>query len=402
MQPCNDGVHFLKDYRLCFFFAAIFLYGGFSSPTPDQPGLIELAISLLFIVSVGVGGIYQNISNLLRGGRLPKWKLSGLILFLYGLIVPTILTLYHDASLSIVIRDLVAFIFLCLPLFVLPFLLQSQKWQALFEYGLLFIGLAFAVRVLFLDFSFFTKHEELLYLANSPLVLLSGLYFTLLAFDKISKLHNAKNFLVMLGCVGFAILPMAAMYIDFQRASFLALGVSMTMFLGLELIRTPLKSVLSLAVLCGMVFIFYPYIVDVIENVSVKTSKVGLNMRYQEWLAVWSVAMANPMSLLFGQGWGAEFASPAVGGLNVSYTHSLITYMLLKTGIIGLGLTLVYVLFIFEKVVRLVFIKTVKGSALIWPFIIPIMLYASYKSLDYGLVLTLILLIDIKLKAELK
>ena len=402
MQPCNDGVHFLKDYRLCFFFAALFLYGGFSSPTPDQPSFIELAISLLFIASVGVGGIYQNISNLLRGARLPKWKLSGLILFLYGLIVPTILALYHDASLSIVIRDLIAFIFLCLPFFVLPFLLCSQKRQAFFEYGLLFIGLAFAVRVLFLDFSFFTKHEELLYLANSPLVLLSGLYFTLLAFDKISTLTNAKNFLVMLGCAGFAILPMVAMYIDFQRASFLALGASIIMFLGLGVIRTPLRVILPFVVLLGIAFIFYPYIADIIENISVKTSKVGLNMRYQEWLAVWSVAMTHPMTLLFGQGWGAEFASPAVGGLNVGYTHSLITYMLLKTGLIGLGLTLVYVLFIFEKVMRLVFIKTVKGSALIWPFIIPIMLYASYKSLDYGLVLTLILLIDIKLKAESK
>ena len=402
MPPCNEGAHFLKDYRLCFFLSAIFLYGTFSSPTPDQPRLVELVISLLFMASVGVGGIYQNISGLLRGASLPKWKLSGLILFLYGLIVPTVVALYHDASFSIVVRDLIAFIFLCLPLFVLPFLINSEKRQSLFEYGLLFIGLAFAVRVLFLDFSFFTEHEELLYLANSPLVLLSGLYFTLMALDKISTRYNMNSVLVMLGCVGVAILPMAAMYIDFQRASFLALGASIFMFLGLGLIRTPLRTALSFSVLLGIAFIFYPYIADVIENISVKTSKVGLNMRYQEWLAVWSVAMAHPMNLLFGQGWGAEFASPAVGGLNVSYTHSLITYMLLKTGIIGLGLTLVYVLFIFEKVVRLVFIKTVKGSALIWPFIIPIMLYASYKSLDYGLVLTLILLIDIKLKVEPK
>jgi hypothetical protein len=68
--------------------------------------------------------------------------------------------------------------------------------------------------------------------------------------------------------------------------------------------------------------------------------------------------------------------------------------MFLKSGLIGLGLTLFYLFFILQKAIRLTFIDSVWGNALIWPFIIPVILYASYKSLDFGLIMTLILLMD--------
>ena len=58
----------------------------------------------------------------------------------------------------------------------------------------------------------------------------------------------------------------------------------------------------------------------------------------------------------------------------------------------GLFLSLVYLFFIFEKVARLYFSNPVKGNALIWPLLIPILLYASHKSFDFGLLLSLIVI----------
>ena len=115
-------------------------------------------------------------------------------------------------------------------------------------------------------------------------------------------------------------------------------------------------------------------------------------MRVQELQAVWEAISSSWFTVAFGQGWGSSFASPAVGGLQVTFTHSLLTYVLFKMGVIGLFLTLIYLFFVFEKLLRLYFIDPVKGNAMLWPLIIPILLYASHKSFDFGMLLTLILI----------
>lgn len=393
---------YFKDYRLLFFFSAVFLYGVFSSPTPDNPGIIEGIILFLFLAALGVKGVYQPVFDISLFKQSPKWEITAFILFLYGLSVPVLSALYHDVKISIFLRDIIGFIFLCLPFFVVPFILENKKRQIIFFVSVLFVGLAFSIRVLFLDFSFFVQREELLYLANSPLVLLSALYFGMTALSKMKSLLTLQHFIIVVVCLFISILPLAAMYIDFQRASFAALGLSIFIVLGHSFVKAPFNIVMPIIILSFIGILFGTQVVGIVENILVKTSQVGLNMRVQEFWAVWSAVSSNVWALFFGQGWGASFASPAVGDLNVSYTHSLITYMLLKTGLIGLGLTLIYLFFIFEKLIRLVFIEPVRGSALIWPFIIPIFLYASYKSLDYGFILALILVIDTQARTKFK
>lgn len=126
-----------------------------------------------------------------------------------------------------------------------------------------------------------------------------------------------------------------------------------------------------------------------------KTSLVGFNMRSQELSAVWHVLIQNPQNFLFGIGWGGQFESPAVGNLNVTFTHSLLSYMALKTGFVGLVLTFIYIGVISHHGAKVIFKDRVVGIALLWGFIIPIFLYASYKSLDFGLLLTLILALSV-------
>lgn len=400
MPLAKYGQYMMGDYRPLCLVLAVFLYGVFGSPTPDSPGFLEALIFVLLVLVVGVKGARQVFLNFFLSTRHSKWHLALLVLFLYGVSIPVLTGLYYNSSPSVMLRDIVGFIFLCLPLLFVPIVLRGREYYHLFFVGALFVGLFFSIRVLFLDFSFFSKREELLYLANSPLVLFCALYFLNRALQNLKNILNPQNFIITIGMMVLAVLPMAAMYVDFQRASFLALGVSILIIFGFGLTKSPLKMLWPLTVLGVVGVILSPQLIDIMESISVKTSQVGLNMRYQEWMAVWQAAMESPRTLFLGHGWGAEYASPAVGGLNVSYTHSLITYMLLKTGLVGLGLTLVYLFFIFEKVGRLVFIEPVKGNALIWSFMIPILLYASYKSLDYGLILTLILVMDVQVRAQ--
>ena len=214
MLPCNDGKNIIKDYRLLFFVAALVLYGVFSSPTPNNPNFIEFSVAVLLIFALGISNLSYPFFKLSYKKNSVKWELAGSILFLYGLIVPSIFSVYYDADILILSRDIIAFVFLCLPIFIVPFCLKNEARSHAFLIGILFIGLAFSIRVLFLDFSFFSQREELLYLANSPPVLLSGVYFLIYAFDKTSRAWTSKNLMMVLIFTMVAMLPVAAMYID--------------------------------------------------------------------------------------------------------------------------------------------------------------------------------------------
>lgn len=388
----HDYKFIFKDYRLIFFILSLGLYGSFSSPTPDNPGIIEAIIFCFFILALGYNGLYKAIFDQCVFSKNQKWQISGYILLFYSLFIPLIISLYNNTDVHIVIRDLIGLVFLCLPLLLYPFLKDNIHNQKIFYGLIIFIGLAFSIRVLFLDFSFFSTKEKLLYLANSPLVLFSALSLMMTCLGLIQQKWAIKNLMWASAYIFIALIPLAAMYIDFQRASFMAVGISVILILGICFIKTPIKAFMAFIFIAIIGILFISPLLGVIENISIKTSQVGLNMRQQELMAVWEMATMNAQTLFFGHGWGAQFTSPAVGDLNVSYTHSLLTYMFLKTGLIGLGLTVVYLFFIFEKLLQLVFIEPLKGSALLWPFIIPIFLYASYKSIDYGLVLTLIVM----------
>jgi hypothetical protein len=113
-------------------------------------------------------------------------------------------------------------------------------------------------------------------------------------------------------------------------------------------------------------------------------------MRFQELETVWGDVTRSAASALFGNGWGASIKSPAVGGLSVNYTHNLVSAALLKSGMIGAALLCLYLFLLGTSFFSLVRQRPVLALALFWPFVIDIFLYASYKSLDFGLILTLI------------
>ena len=110
----------LKDFKLLSFVVAIALYAVWGSPTPDFPGAIEFLIAVLLFLSIGgVVGLTKIFS--LYKEKQPFFILSAAALFLYGLVVPTIQALIYNYDAVVVLRDLVGFIFLCLPIFFVQF-----------------------------------------------------------------------------------------------------------------------------------------------------------------------------------------------------------------------------------------------------------------------------------------
>jgi len=76
--------------------------------------------------------------------------------------------------------------------------------------------------------------------------------------------------------------------------------------------------------------------------------------------------------------------------MTVNFTHSLLTSYWLKTGLCGLALVLLYLFRLGIVLARLMPAQPLLAAAIAGPLLIDISLYASFKSLDFGLVLLLI------------
>lgn len=369
-----------------FLAVAILLYGLAGSPTPDQPGLPELLIGLLLLFSIGGAGLLRAVS-LSTQGRSAFFSLLQ-IFFFWGLVCPTLAGAFYGNPTALIVRDLAAFAFLGLPLFLAERIAGDERLVRLLTQCLAVAGICYAVRTLLPVFNIWVPEGELLYLSNSPLTLFAALSALAYCWNGMVRFEKAKTGFIIL-CAAILILIVTAMLLDVQRATVGAVLLTFLMLAAASVMETPRRVIIPLLIIMLFGVVIYPFIDSIFQAMLVKTSAVGLNARLQEAQAVTDVILADPARLFTGLGWGAVYNSPAVAGLEVNYTHSLLTTMLLKGGGIffllaaGVALTAVYEIFlIFQRDRGL-------AMALFWPVAVPVLLYASHKSLDFGLVLLL-------------
>jgi len=377
----------LKTLPACafFLFAAIVLYAVAGSPTPDNPGMVEAVLGFFLILAVGTslrGGIDLRLSR--------NFFLKSLqVLFLCGLILPTLSGVYFGNDTGLILRDILAFSFLGLPLFLSEKLGQDERTTKILCGLLIFCGLAFALRTLIPAFNIWIPQGELLYLSNSPLALFAAVFSAGCVWKGLEDLTRPALIRAAGGLAALALL-LAAMLLDVQRATIGAVILTFIILSLFSLIRSPRKALVPLAALIILGAVIYPLLHDTLQVMAQKTSMVGLNMRTQEALAVFNALSAVPETFFIGRGWGSVFSSPAVGGLDANYTHSLLTTMALKGGMILFAFSLLMVLAALYQIFLIFQRDRVQGLALFWPLIIPVFLYASHKSLDFGLLLLMI------------
>jgi hypothetical protein len=371
---------------LVFLFGAVLLYALAGSPTPDHPGLVEACIAILLVLSVVLSGVPKALTFFTgRNGFLKTLQ----VLFLTGLILPAVAGIYLGNDHMLMIRDVLAFAFLGLPLFLSEKIQSSERGMKIFPLLLIFAGLCFCIRTLIPAFNIWIPQGELLYLSNSPLALFAAVFLAgrlWVSLESLSKL-NVLNVLLYLAGLGILI---AAMLLDVQRATVGAVLLTWMVLAVHTLIKNPKRIVLPLVLIGALAGALYPVVSDAMQAIAIKTAQVGLNARAAEAKAVFDTLAAYPPSLFVGQGWGSAFASPAVGGITVNYTHSFLTTMALKGGLILFLLAALMVLTAIRQIFLIFQHDRVRGLALFWSLVIPVFLYASHKSLDFGLLLLMI------------
>lgn len=368
--------------RFIVLLAALIVYAVAGSPTPDHPGWTEALVGCLLVAAAGspaVTGIFT------RPDRQAMLKL----LFFYGLTVPLLGGALRGNDAALILRDMLGFLFLCLPLFYVALVRHSPRATRLYIYALIFLGVVFSLRALAPAYGYAPRAQELYYLPNAPTVLFAAILLAgvaLRAWGGGGGLPGTAR--MVLAAAGLAVIVWA-MLLDFQRATIFSVAVSIVAILCLLTVRAPRRMIVPALLACLAIWWLFPVLQEGFDALAEKTVRVGFNRRIEEVQAVVALVGADPLTALFGAGWGAKIVSPAVGGIAVPYTHSLLSYMLLKTGLVGLTLCAAWLFGLAGGVVRTVKRDPAMGLALFWPLTIPLFLYASHKSLDFGLIVLL-------------
>lgn len=388
-----------RDVQCAALCAAILVYALCGEPTPPALGLPEMLVGLLLCVAVGFRSFARAVTPV-RGDTHPFWFRAGQIFLLYGLSVPLVGAVMAGATPGNILRDIVPFLFMLLPVFMIDTVRDRVRWHFIVTACVVVLGVVFSARViapLVLAGSGFDGAAQLGMnmsaqdphrLANAPSVLFAAMAMLGAAGVLISRRMSANGLLSAVFLSALALIPVAAMALVLQRASLGLLAAGVVFWVGVGIVKKPRRMViplLGLAVLC--VAVWEP-LSDVVAGLSHKNAMVGANMRWQEAAAVRD-ALHGIGAVLFGNGWGATIQSPAVGDTIVTFTHSLGTTLWLKSGLVGVGLGAAYFGGLALALIRFLPIYPILVVALGAPMVIDYLLYASFKSLDFGLILLL-------------
>lgn len=357
------------------------IYGLWGSPTPQHFGWVEIVVGLSLMMAITPG---RALQSLIKRPDI-SWLLAGQALLFYGLTIPVLGGLMAGHDPGLILRDVIPFLFLLLPFFMADWRNDSVPAKKLVVAAVVFIGVAYGARV----FSGGPGHDPL-YLSIAPTVVFAAIYLAGLAGQVLFRSINLKSFIMAAWLMALALLPFAAMIMTVQRASLTLSALALGVLFLLVCWRNPLRAAGPALLIVAMLILFGPVVGAVYDSLLLKQGLVGTNMRVQEAAAVFDAVGHSVWQVFFGKGWGATIASPAVGGVTVNYTHSLLTTYWLKTGMAGVFLLVLYLYGICAPLVRLLGKNPLLAAALAVPVAIDAILYASFKSLDFGLILLLI------------
>lgn len=358
-----------------------------SNPFPKAIGAPELLIGGLLLYS-----FFKPFIDIL------SFKIMSKSFLFYGVLyIPLIGTLYHQNSIDNIIRDMIPLFYLLIPIFV-----SSYRFDVSIFYirnvALVsaFVGLVFSLRELSdwaalgtLAIGVMRQTEE--YLIQSPLVLFASVYFLTQAVRGVET-NMPKS--LMYFAIG--LIPVLGFYFVVLRAP-LILSLLIPLIYTLIIYR---RNYIIISIACFLiVFLILDNSVDfgkIFELFITKNEVYGTNNKLAEVITVWTLIIedGDVFTALLGKGFGGTWLSPAVG-VEVRYAHSLLAYSILKTGLLGLSMFILFMVYMVikgcswfvtlrsEPEVLAVYMST-------WPTLfVNIFLESGYKTFGFGIVLAI-------------
>lgn len=406
------------DFRFSCICLCLFLYGIFGSPTPDNPGGVEIVLGVLLILASLSGRFVFRMFHVfgLREAAFDKrycidgeavrwryWHLWGYAFLVYCFTIPLIVSAIQGNELRFVMRDLFAISFLMMPVFLSNLLLRKAMYIKYFTGFVIWVGVCFGFRSWYPHYfgEDIVEEYRLLYLSLSPAILFAVISLVGFAVCSVYRMNVRTIFravLFLIVCSVIVYWCVFAMADSLQRASLGMALVAAVLVVSSGVLEHPLRFIfLVIPLILFFIMGAHSYFDDIIEQLLRKNRLVAFNSRFEEFSAVLDSVTYSSFGVVLGHGWGAQFSSPAVGNLMVNYTHNIFSAGLLKTGLAGVMLLCFYIFpvvtglfsLLLKRCFRLISGDRLLALALLMPLLISVIFYANYKSLDFGVLMLL-------------
>lgn len=389
----------------------------FSSPMPISYGWPEALMGAGLVLGWGWSFLRLLSRELWRDKR----NFLAIALLLYLFVVPLAIGFRNGNAIGDIIRDVVPFLFLTLPALYAASRQCGEKPAGLLLYALLFVGVVSASQFFWVvldrmgssskwvsnmegairgvptaqlpDFwNVDIKMRNSIVKLYDPAALFSAVYLLCFGFRELFSSVGRR----LLGCLSIFVAAFCTycfMMIGLRAHSAL-IFLSFLVFSAVlsredRRYRTSMCVVLPLAAIAT-----YPLLKDAIHLMIVKQVSVGTNGKLEEWLSVIQT-LASSKAYLFGIGWGGLVDNP-VTVYKSRFTHSILSFYLLKTGLFGLGAMSVA----FGLVLAKGSLKWGKDRAdqllillsALPPILVGVLFQPSYKMLSFALVLSVLFL----------
>lgn len=382
----------VSDKSALFISVALAFYA-LTTPCPHTLGFVQIAVALCLGASVffskpslilnGVGLDNRNNYRLMAGSA----QMAAMLFFITALF-GALIRLNGELTLWMLGRDILPYFFVILPLLFLNMgESTANRLTAIIPLVVSFVGIIYSFR--FINSVLEQAGSIPLYLGDQikayscgcvqyrisrdaycfpfdPSVQFSAVYLVLRAVNEIS--FNKRSLITGAMLIILAAAPIMAMCLLLNRAMLGLLAIALVIYCARSMKRFLAAIVvivtLTIAMVTAGALITVKTNVSAVESNSdevksdtrsgvkkdattiqnallQKQKLMGFNNKTGELISLYQDLSQNSPNLIFGLGWGGRFYSPAVGQV-ASFTHSLLTYAVLKAGLFGLFLMLVY------------------------------------------------------------
>ena len=228
---------------------------------------------------------------------------------------------------------------------------------------------------------------------QDPALLFSAIYLLCCGLAHIlAKPRKLLSGLLALGGGGFCVYEFAAL----GMRAFSGLTAFALIIYAIYLARSrkvPIGNLIAAGTI-GLL-LTYNQIANFATQMWAKNQADGLSGRPGELHAAFGAISENVSTLLFGVGWGGLLANPIYDAATTRYTHSLFSFWLLKTGVLGFATLALFVILLFRRADltslwasshRLAVFLAASAVIIIGLFFEP-----TYKMLSFGMVVGLLL-----------
>lgn len=383
----------VSDKSVLFISVALAFYA-LTTPCPHTLGFVQIAVALCLGASVffskpslilyGMAIDNRNTYRLMAGSA----QMAAMLFFITALF-GALIRLNDELTLWMLGRDILPYFFIVLPLLFFNMgQATANRLTATIPLAVSFVGIIYSFR--FINSVLEQAGSIPLYLGDQikayscgcvqyrvsrdaycfpfdPAVQFSAVYLVLRAVNQIS-LVNKRSLITGSMLIILAAPPIMAMCLLLNRAMLGLLAIALVIYCARSMKRI-LSAIVVIATLT-IAMVTAGTLITVTTNTSAvesnsdevkldatstvkkdtttiqyallqKQKLMGFNNKTGELISLYQDLSQNSFNLIFGLGWGGSFYSPAVGQV-ASFTHSLLTYAVLKVGLFGLFLMLVY------------------------------------------------------------